>query len=77
MKANKAKDESTKQDRSLPTEETPLECGGETSVGHDRKPPRASPGRKIHPRRETPPVPEGDEVEDSKPSPPAKIDSST
>jgi hypothetical protein len=43
------------------------------TVDYLAAPPAGKPGKSIHPRRKTPPVPEGNDVPDDAPSPPVDL----
>jgi hypothetical protein len=52
----------------------PEQAGKETYVDYQPVPSPPPSGKRIHPRRKTPPVPEGEEVPDRTPSPPIELE---
>ena len=51
-----------KEKRKDDTAECPLESRGEAVVSHEAEPPRVPKGKRIHPRRPAPPVPDKDDT---------------
>jgi hypothetical protein len=75
MKRESGSERKRERESTPPPGEIPLQSPEETTVEYLPSAPKGPPGKRIHPRRPLPPVPEGTPEPDPDPSPPAEIES--